>query len=293
MNIELIADYECRTGENPLWLQEHNSIAWEDIDRGYLFSFNQKTGKHEKFFESPDGAMIGGFTCQEDGALLLFMEKCAVKILRNGKLETVIDEIPEYSWSRFNDVIADPKGRVFCGVMRSKTDSRPGCLLRLDTDGSYKEVISNTGTPNGMGFSKDLSKFYFTDSTAKTISVYDYDADSGEISNRKPFLVFDDDSGAVPDGMTIDSEGCFWIAFWGGSCLKRFSLEGKELERFEFPTLKVSSVTFGGERLSDLYVTTAGGDKKDENGADAGALFRIKTQLKGVPEFRSKIKAKN
>jgi D-xylonolactonase len=292
MNIELIADYECRTGENPFWLRDQNLIVWEDIDRGYLFSYNPETEKHEKFFESPDGAMIGGFTCQEDGALLLFMEKCAIKILRENKLETVLDEIPEYSWSRFNDVIADPNGRVFCGVMRSKTDSRPGCLLRLDTDGSYREVISNTGTPNGMGFSKDLSKFYFTDTTAKTIYVYDYSGESGEISNGKPFLVFDGSEG-YPDGMTIDSEGCFWVAFWAGSCLKRFSPEGKLLERFEFPAQKVSSVIFGGKELSDLYITTAGGDKKDENGPGAGALFRIKTPFTGVPEFRSKISSKN
>jgi len=48
-------------------------------------------------------------------------------------------------------------------------------------------------------------------------------------------------------------------------------------------------VTFGGEDYKDIYVTTAGGDRKEENGPGAGALFRIDLGIKGVPEFLSRV----
>jgi D-xylonolactonase len=48
-------------------------------------------------------------------------------------------------------------------------------------------------------------------------------------------------------------------------------------------------VTFGGEDLMDIYVTTAGGDNKTENGPGAGALFRLRLGIKGVPEFYSRV----
>ncbi len=90
---------------------------------------------------------------------------------------------------------------------------------------------------------------------------------------------------AFPDGMTIDSEGYLWSAQWDGSCLIRYTPDGREDRRIEFPAKKVSSLTFGGSDLSDIYVTTAGGDNPRENGKDAGALFRLNIGVRGVAEF--------
>jgi D-xylonolactonase len=89
--------------------------------------------------------------------------------------------------------------------------------------------------------------------------------------------------------MTMDAEGCVWSARWGGSCLVRYSPDGTELQRIAFPARKVSSAIFGGPDLTDLYVTTAGGDQKDVDGPGAGALFRVRPGVKGLREFRSRI----
>ena len=43
MEIELIADYECDIGENPLWHPQEQSVYWTDIDRGKIFCFDTKT----------------------------------------------------------------------------------------------------------------------------------------------------------------------------------------------------------------------------------------------------------
>ena len=60
--------------------------------------------------------------------------------------------------------------------------------------------------------------------------------------------------------------------------------------RIGFPAKKVSSVIFGGRDLTDMYVTTAGGEDKPNKGPGAGALFRMNTGVKGKPEFLSRIR---
>ena len=89
--------------------------------------------------------------------------------------------------------------------------------------------------------------------------------------------------------MTVDAEGCVWSARWDGGCLVRYTPDGKEERRISFPARKVSSAIFGGEDYRDLYVTTAGGQNKEQEGAGAGALFRVRPGVAGVPEFVSRI----
>ena len=114
MEPELIADYACHTGENPLWHPTEKRLYWTDIPKGRLFRYDPAAGTHEPCYE---GEAVGGFTVQADGALLLFMARGAVKTWRDSAMATVIEEIPDERDNRFNDVIADPAGRVFCGVM--------------------------------------------------------------------------------------------------------------------------------------------------------------------------------
>ena len=158
---QLVADYGCLTGEGPLWHPTEKVLYWADIPRGRIFRFDPSTGKHSPFFE---GAVIGGFTIQQDGGLLLFMAAGAVAILSECRLDYVVRELPDETDSRFNDVIADPLGRVFCGTM--PTERRSGRLYRLDLDGALTLLLENIGLPNGMGFTPDREKMYLTDSTA-------------------------------------------------------------------------------------------------------------------------------
>jgi sugar lactone lactonase YvrE len=284
MEPELIADYECVVGEGPLWHPTEKRVYWVDIPSGRLFRYDPAAGTHEHCYTA-DGA-IGGFTIQADGALLLFMARGAVAIWREGVLETVIDEMPAERESRFNDVIADPAGRVFCGTMPS--GGNLGRLYRLDTDGTLTPVVEEVGCSNGMGFTPDRKAMYFTDSTPRTISLFDYNQSTGELSNRRIFVDSTDEPG-VPDGMTVDAEGCVWSARWGGHCVIRYAPDGTEDRRIEFPANQVSCAIFGGDDYADMYVTTAGGKDKAKNGPGAGALYRVRPGVAGVPEFPSRI----
>ncbi len=284
MDPELICDYQCDTGEGPLWHPGEQRLYWVDIPAGRIFRYDPATGEHEQIYQ---GDVIGGFTIQEDGSLLLFGEKGAVRHWRDGRVTAVIEEIPGEEAGRFNDVIADPAGRVFCGTMPA--GERAARLYRLGTDGSLTTVLDGIGLSNGMGFSPDRTMFYFTDSNNRVIYRFNYDRESGELSNQQVFARIDQGD-AVPDGMTVDADGYIWSARWDGSRLVRYFPNGVEERVIEFPTKKVSSVTFGGPHYTDMYVTTAGGHNKDENGLHAGALFRVRLDgIRGVPEFPSRI----
>lgn len=283
MKPELIADYACATGEGPLWHPREGRLYWVDIPNGRMFRYTPSLDTHEQCYE---GEPVGGFTVQADGALLLFMTKGAIKIWREGELTTVIDEIPDERDSRFNDVIADPAGRVFCGTM--PTESRLGRLYRLDIDGTLTRILDDIGCSNGMGFTPDRKEMYYTDSTRREIYLFDYDQGSGAITNQRIFIQTPENEG-IPDGMTVDAEGYIWSARWDGSCLVRHAPDGSEDRRVHFPAKKVSSVMFGGKDYMDIYVTTAGGNNKEENGPGAGGLFRVRQGIRGVPEFPSRI----
>ena len=282
MKPEVVVHCACHTGEGPLWHPEERRLYWVDIPNANLFRHDPETGDTRTY---DTGTPVGGFTIHEDGRLLLFMAEGAVRLWRDGSTETVIDELPEERGNRFNDVIADPEGRVFCGVM--STSERAGRLYRLDPDGSITTMLEGTGTANGMGFSPDLRSMYFCDSREATISVFDYDRETGGLSNRR-VLVAPAEQEGKPDGMTVDAEGCLWSARWGGARLVRHDPAGRVLDQVPFPVDNVSCVTFGGDEYTDMYVTTAGGQDPAENGELAGALFRLNPGVQGRPEFRSR-----
>ncbi len=289
---ELIADYHCHTGEGPIWHSEEELLYWTDIPTGRMFRLDPLSGKHEQFYS---GSVVGGFTIQKDGKLLLFMSGGAISIWHDGIHDYIIKDVPKERGFRFNDVITDPRGRVFCGTMSDSlasgtklTEEHLGRLYRLELDGTLTLVLDGIGISNGMGFTSDFRTMYFTDTAARHIYLFDYDVDTGNISRQRIFVEVPYGQG-LPDGMTVDSDGFIWSARWDGSALYRYSPHGVEDKRILFPAKKVSSVTFGGKDFSDIYVTTAGGQNKDLEGSGAGGLFRLNLGIKGSPEFLSGI----
>jgi len=284
MSPELIANYDCETGEGPLWHPGEQRLYWCDIPTGRLFRYDPDSQQHERCY---DGDVVGGYTIQEDGSLLLFMEEGRIARWDDGDLETVLEAIPDERNSRFNDVIADPAGRVFCGTMPSQDGL--GSLYRLDTDGTLTTVLDAVDVSNGLGFTPETDGLYYAETHESTIWYYDYDETTGAISNRQPFVETTDGPGR-PDGLTVDSEGFVWSARWDGGCVVRHAPDGSEDDRVEFPARKVSSVAFGGPDCQDAYVTTAGGHlDPEEEGTGAGGLFRFTPDVSGREEFRSAV----
>jgi len=283
--LDLIANLACETGENPLWHPIERRLYWSDIPAGRLFRYTPATGAHEQCYQ---GRPVGGFTIQADGALLLFMDRGTIALWRDGILTEIVQEIQAERQSRFNDVIADPCGRVFCGTM--STEESKGRLYRLELDGSLSLLLEDIGCSNGMAFTPDRKGFYYTDSFAREIYLFNYNIEDGTIGEGRVFARFNEADG-LPDGATLDAEGRLWCALWDGACIVRLHADGSIAERIELPTRKVSSLTFGGDDYTDIYITTAGGNTKESGDPLAGALFRIKAQSPGISEYVSRIKA--
>ena len=283
MSVKVVAHVNNVLGEGPLWHGTEKRVYWTDILQGRLYRLDPVGGQYELVIE---GRPVGGFTIQADGSLLLFRDRGRVEVLRDGGIaETIVEEIPQETHTRFNDVIAAPCGRVFCGTMSA--DDRPGRLYRLNHDGTYQIVIDGVEVPNGMGFAGDLKSMYFTDTMKRTILIYDYDRDSGDLSNPR---IFARTGGlALPDGLTVDAEGDVWSAMWEGGCVIRYAPDGGEKGRVNLPVNKPTSVAFGGADLLHLYVTSASLDETGDKAENAGDLLRVDAGAQGRLEFHSRI----
>jgi len=283
----LLVDEPCETAEGPLWHDDERALYWLDIPTGRLFRHDPASKSNEVAYQHD--APIGGYTIQSDGSLLLFCGAGAILHWRNGSVTTVIDGIDREKGSRFNDVIADPAGRVYCGTM--PTADGLSRLYRLDHDGSLTLLFDDIGLSNGMGFTADRATMFHTDTGFRTIYRLDYDEASGEVSNRAPLVRTPKDGGA-PDGMCVDRSDTIWSARWGGSGVFRYTAQGELTGFVPLPVRKITSVTLGGEDYRTAFVTTAGGNERgEENGTLAGSLFSIDLGVQGKPAFRSRINA--
>jgi len=186
---------------------------------------------------------------------------------------------------RFNDGAVDSSGRFWAGTMNDPTVISPsdeGVVFRLDPDLKLHRMIEGVTIPNSIGWSADDKAMFFTDTPTKTIAKFDYDAATGNISNRRPYFRYQGEDGA-PDGFAIDVEGCFWTAIYGAGKVLRISPEGKIIGEISLPTLCVSCPRFVRE---DLIITSAvEGDPKahPESNRYGGSVFRVSVGVSGMP----------
>jgi D-xylonolactonase len=279
--IEPLANYHCVTGENPYFNPDDQRVYWLDIDTGRIFRIDHRTLEHECFYEGP---VVGGFTLQADGALLLFEVDRIARLDRDGQRQVLAEGI-DADMARFNDVIADPEGRVFAGTIGKTSTS--GGLYRVELDGRVTCLFKETGIANGMAFTGDARHFYWTCSTTRRIFRFPYDRATGTLGERELFHQATEPNDS-PDGLTLDEHDRVWSARWGGYCVLRLGVDGEVVERVALPVERVSSVAFGGPDLDLLYVTTAAGAPGGTG--DDGTLYRTRVGARGRLEHRSRVR---
>jgi sugar lactone lactonase YvrE len=281
----LVVDCEAQVGEGPLWHPQSQTVYFTDIEGRRIIRYDPKTGRHDHVRESK--GRVGGFTFERDGSMILFEEQSVIHRDNDGK-ERVLCEIKEGNPERFNDVKADPEGRVFLGTMGIEKGN--GACIRVDRGGKYTILLENIRCGNGPSFSKDGTKFYFTDTFAKDIWVFDYDRPTGQIRNRRVFCTCNPETDGLPDGCTVDNEDHVWSARWGGYSLIRYRPDGSIERRIQFPPKQTTSLTFAGKDCTDIYVTSACWQMKKGSGPDAiGGLYHLNLGIKGIPEPPSRL----
>ncbi|KAA8648977.1 hypothetical protein EYZ11_012899 [Aspergillus tanneri] len=187
---------------------------------------------------------------------------------------------------RFNDGAVDSRGRFWAGSMNDpkvQTPVNEGVLFRLDPDMKLHCMLEQVTIPNGIGWNHADDTMYLTDSPTGKIYAFDFNADTGEISNRR--VHFDLGEPKEPDGFAIDLEGCIWSAIYGGGKVIRISPEGKIIGEVSLPTRNVTCPAFVG---TELFITTAKDEVNDNQFPESvrygGRLFKIDVGVHGKPK---------
>jgi len=279
---EVVTNPRCTVGEAPLWHPDEEQIYWVDNLGRDFYRYDPATDTAERIHEDD---LVAAFTIQVDGSFLLFMDEGQISHWDGRETTPVVEHIPQEAGMRFNDVIAGPEGRVFCGTM-DDDDPTAGRFYRLDTDGSITRILESVELPNGLGFTLDEERIYLTESNTNRIYEFQYDRATGNLGGR---CVFSERTGpGMYDGLTVDESGSVWSALWDHGALVEQTSDGTIEREIELPTKNVTSLTFGGRDYTDTYVTTAAYNA-DEGDEKAGALFRLDLGVSGTPEFRSRI----
>lgn len=270
-------------GEGPLWHPIEKCLYWVDITAGDLYKSNQSLSAYQIFhFDT----MIGAFGFRQDGGLILGTKR-GFASWEEGQSELKIlwNPLPDRDDVRMNDGKVDPAGRFWAGSM--DVARVEGALYRYDPDGTPSTILHQIGISNGLDWSPDRKTMYYTDSLQYTIFAYDYNLETGEISNQRPFIQLPkDDRGIVPDGLCVDLEGCIWSAHWNGWQVVRYDPQGHPMLKIDVPAQQVTSCCFGGEKLDQLLITTARIDLSEEAlklQPKAGDVFIYPTNTQGQP----------
>lgn len=284
-NVHLLVDAPLRLGEGPIWHEDEQRLYYTDIEGATLYRYDPASGTSAIAFE---GETVTGMTIQADGSLLLFQDRGRISHLRGGRAVPIRPPIAEDADTRFNDVIAAPDGRVYCGTMPAR--DRPGRLYLLDLDRSVTTVIDDAGISNGMGFPSDGVSMLHTNTTARTITRYRRDRSTGLLTQERVVVRVGADEPGGPDGMSLDADGTIWSAHYGGSGVFHYNENGHRLGMVPLPARNVTSIAFGGSDYRTAFVTTAGGQDRAANGTLAGSLFGADLGIGGRPPFRSRIR---
>ncbi len=283
LTAELILEAKATLGEGALWHPEQNKLYWVDIEGKALHIFDPATNKDQQF---DVGSRIGTVVPAKGNFALVALQNGIHKIdTTTGKLTMITDPIEEDD-IRFNDGKCDPAGRFWVGTMALDTRKGAAVLYCLGADGSIKQVLDNLTIANGIVWTSDKRTMYFTDTRTQQVQAFDYDNDSGEISNSRTIITIPEAEGS-PDGMTLDAEGKLWIALFRGGCIARYDPEtGEQLQKVIVPAPHTTSCAFGGKDLNTLYITTGRqglSDEQKEQYPGSGGLFAVKPGVKGVP----------
>jgi sugar lactone lactonase YvrE len=274
----------ARLGEGPIWDVETGELVWVDILGRRVHRYRPDDGATRAFATPSD---VGAVALRADGGLVLALADGFWACASDGTGLHRVATLPgEPEGTRMNDGAVDPAGRFWAGTMAS--DGRPGMgsLYRLDADGSVTTILRGVGTSNGIDWSPDSRSMYYIDTPTHRVDVFDFDVATGELDGRRPLVTMDD---ASPDGMTVDAEGCLWVATWGGASVRRYTPGGALDRVVRLPVSQVTSCAFGGSALDQLYVTSAwDGLTEDARAAEpeAGSLFRAEPGMRGRPPFR-------
>ena len=293
--LEVIADYHDLCGECPIWNSDDSSVYWTDIIGRNFYRYHWPSKQHAMIRH---GLRINAFRFHRDGGVVLTNSEGIWFWQPPQNPMLIIGEV-ENRKCQVNDCVTDVNGRLFAGscFYESKRKYMLGQLIRVDTDGKASVVDEGFHMANGLAFSPDNRTLYVTDTIARSIYAYDYNADHGHISGKRVLVKVADTEG-IPDGLCVDGEGFIWSAQWYGSRVVRFDPDGEPERIVDVPAKQTTSVSFGGSDLTDMFITSAAEsgplpvmppNYDPQSGNLGGQLFHLNLGIQGKLEYKANI----
>ena len=291
--VELLLECKNVLGEGITYSSINNNLYWLDINNiSKLFKLNLSSNKNE-IFQLPE--IVTASSVKSDDELILASNNgLNLFTISNKKYERIIDIEDQLLSNRSNDGGSDAHGRFWLGTMQNNFDKdgndipikkNVGKLYKVEVNKKVTVVEEGLGIPNTFVWSPNNTKFYFTDTLNGEILNYNFNLEEGELSNKNTFSSFDR---GFPDGSTIDTDGCLWNCRWGGSCVVRFTPDGKVDQIIEMPVQNITNCVFGGKDMKTLFITTASNKGENQNDLD-GSLFAVNLNYQGLEDNKSKI----
>lgn len=272
-------------GEGPLWDEAGKRFLVVDIHGRAIHAWAPASGAVQRW-DVPEriGWLIprrdgdGYIAGLQSGFARLWLEPAL-------RIEPIGTPHPGQPAVRLNDAKADRWGRIWAGSMNNDDYARAdGQLARLDADGGIAVVEGGLHICNGPALTPDGEWLFHTDTYKAQIHRYRLGAD-GALTDKTLWKQFARGDGS-PDGMCFDAEGGLWIAFWGAGCVRRFGVDGTQLQQIDLPPKQITSMAFGGADFATMLVTSA------REGLDAaalqaqplaGATFVLRPGVRGLP----------
>ncbi|KAJ8716407.1 hypothetical protein PYW07_003034 [Mythimna separata] len=117
-------------------------------------------------------------------------------------LRTIAEVRMAHPEDRFSHGKADPRGRLFAGTRNPAwSNKNSGSLYRFAEDGTPQKVLDNIEVSNGFCWDLARKAFYIIDNSKYSIRRYDYDVETGDISNPRIVFSMQDQEYVVDDSI--------------------------------------------------------------------------------------------
>lgn len=282
MTVDVALDCRVALGEGPVWDDRAGRLLFVDIEGHAVHAFDPSGGHHEVV---PTGEYVSVIALDDRGGWIVALQHDIARFtLASGVGERLARIEGGRADTRCNDGSVDSHGRFWVGSLSLERQPEQCALYRLDlASGDVSTVVDRVTNSNGIDWSPDDRLMYYVDTGTRRIDVFDFDAHSGAVSNRRTVVSIPEADGK-PDGLIVDADGCLWVALWQGGAVRRYTPEGRLDVQVDLPVSCPTKCAFGGADFDTLYITSAHQALSPEQRArepHAGSVFAVRPGTRG------------
>ena len=282
-----IINCKNKIGESCFWDPRDNRLWWTDISSQKILRLNSDNSV--TYFDVPERVCFI-LPRRSKGFIVGFPKSICLANEELNNFEIICKVESDIIETRVNDAKVDNFGGIVFGTYNenpNKKDRKPNAnVYRLSPSGKLKKIISNVTVSNGIAFSKPGDLMYFTDTPTNLIRRFKINKDFSSLSEINSFDL-DANYYGFPDGATVDNQNNYWSARVRGGCVISISGTGEVRDKVDTPSKTPTCLTFGGENLDHIYVTSL--KESISNNKNDGNLFIFETNIKGNQQILSSI----